>query len=155
MPRATIEDAPPAENGVEPQDKVHEVAANAPRYITFEQLRTKPRRKLTFPIHTADEDGHEVVLEMTYQALTNREYDELVEQHPPSAKEKAGGAMYNVMSFSPALISACSYEPRLTLDQAREIVESERWSGGELATLFINAQRVCNAGLDVPFTVRD
>lgn len=157
MPRSVTEDAPEVtENGSEPNiDKVIEVAAAAPRFITFEQLRAKPRRKLTFPIHTADENGGEIVLMMTYQALTSTEYDELMEHHPPTPKEKSQGAQYNVMTFSPALIAAVSYEPRMTFEQAKEIFESDAWSGGELATLFINAQRVCNSGLDIPFSVRD
>jgi hypothetical protein len=155
MPRSVVEDAPPTENGTEPQDKVSEVAAAAPRFVTFDQLVAKPRRKLTFPIHTIDADGDEIVLQMTYQSLTNREYDELVERHPPEAREKAKGAQFNVMTFSPALVSAVSFEPRISFEQAKMIFESDTWSGGELATLFINAQRVCNSGLDVPFTVRD
>ena len=158
MPRSVIEDASPTENGTEPQDKVHEVAAAAVAaapFITFDQLRAKPRRKLTFPIHTVDEDGNEVVLQMTYKALTSPEYDALIESHPPTPKEKSQGAQYNVTTFSPALVAAVSFEPKLTEDQAREIFASDTWSGGELATLVINAQRVCNSGLDIPFTVRD
>ncbi len=155
MPRSVVEDVQdtPTENGSEPSlDKVHEVVADAPRFVTFDQLVAKPRRKLTFPIHTIDGDGDEIVLQMTYQSLTNREYDELVERHP---REKAKGAQFNVMTFSPALVAAVSYEPRMTFEQAKMIFESDTWSGGELATLFINAQRVCNSGLDVPFIVRD
>ena len=92
---------------------------------------------------------------MTYQALTTTEYDELMEHPPPTPKEKSQGANYNVMTFSPALIAAVSWTAELTFEQAKEIFESDAWSGGELATLFINAQRVCNSGLNIPFSVRD
>lgn len=142
-------------NGTPSLETVNAIAADAPRFATFDQLRAKPRRKLTFPVHTVDEDGEEVILQMTYKALTNREYDDLVEQYPPTPKEKNLGAQYNILTFSPALVAAVSFEPRLNLEQAKEIFSSDTWSGGELATLFINAQRVCNSGLDVPFIARD
>lgn len=140
-----------------PQDAVTEVAtkALAGGVATFSQMRSKPRRKLVFPFSTVDGDGNDLQLQVTFQALSSKEYDDLVATCPPSAKEKQQGGSFNVDSFAPALISAVSLEPKLSVEEAREIYLSPDWSGGEIASLFINAQRVCNSGLDVPFNARD
>ena len=122
---------------------------------TFDQLRAKPRRVLKFDVNTVDEDGEDISLSMKYRALSSKEYDKLLEKHPPSTREKAKGATYTVDTFAPALISAVSAEPQLTVEQATELYNSDEWSGGEISTLFVNALRICNAGLDVPFNGRD
>lgn len=133
---------------------VEAVAAKAAT-ATFDQLIRKPRRTLSFTLTTVDEDGNDLLLQMKYRAVSSKEYDELVAANPPSAKEKASGAVYNVDTFAPALIAAVSAEPKISLEQATELYRSPEWSGGEIGTLFFNAQRVCNSGLDVPFNARD
>lgn len=135
---------------------VAEVAAKAPKttVATFAALKRKPRRTIEFPVATQDEDGKEHQLLIKYQALSATEYDELVEKHPPTPKEKSLGAVYNIKTFAPALISAVSLVPRMSVEEATEIYNSEDWSGGEVASLFIYAQRVCNAGIDIPFNDR-
>jgi len=134
--------------------KVEEVAAKAAT-ATFAQLRAKPRRTLSFTVTTTDEDGDELALRIKYRAISSKEYDDLIAEHPPTQKEKQAGAVYNVDSFAPALIAAVSAEPKLSIEQATELYKSPDWAGGEIATLFFNAQRVCNSGLDVPFNARD
>ena len=138
------------------ETKVEEVAAKAVSgAATFDRLIKKPRRSLSFNVATLDEDGEELLLSMKYLALSSKEYDDLVAANPPTAKEKQAGAVYNVDTFAPALISKVSSEPKLSIEQATELYKSPDWSGGEIMTLFFNAQRVCNAGLDVPFNARD
>ena len=132
---------------------VEEVASRG--VATFEQLKRKPRRQLTFPIALADEDGEAVTVTMKYQAISPKAYDELIAANPPVGKDKVDGQPYNIDTFAPALIAAVSLEPKLTYEQAKEIYSSPDWAGGEITTLFINAQRVCNTGLDVPFNARD
>jgi hypothetical protein len=137
---------------------VEEVAAKAVKTggeATFESLSKKPRRVLNFTVFTADDAGDQVSLKMRYMALSSIAYDELLAAHPPSNKEKTLGASYNVDTFAPALISAVSVIPKLSYEQAKEIYTSSDWSGGEVTALFINALRVCNAGLDVPFNEKD
>lgn len=135
---------------------VAEVAAKAPKSTaaTFAALQRKPRRTVTFPVSTVDEDGEETQLMVKFQALSAKDYDKLVAAHPPTPKEKSLGAVYNVDTFAPALISAVSLEPRLTVEEATELYTSPDWSGGEMASLFIQAQRVCNSGIDIPFNER-
>ena len=139
-------------------DTVEKVAAKAAKNggeATFEALLNKPRRVLNFTIYSVDEDGEEVALQIKYRALSSRGFDELVAEHPPTQKEKAAGANYNVDTFAPALIAAVSEVPKLNVEQASQLYTSSDWSGGEVSSLFINALRVCNAGLDVPFNARD
>lgn len=135
-------------------EEVATAALEAP-VATFAQLRAKPRRTMTFPLSTQDENGDEIVMRMKYRALSPKEYDELIEAHPPTTEQKRNGATYNIDSFAPAIIAAVSAEPKLTLEQAKEIYTSPDWSGGELSSLYIRAMQVCNAGLDVPFNARD
>lgn len=137
---------------------VAEVAEKAVKdggVATFARLMKKPRRTLTFTVYSADEDGAELALQVKYQALNSKEYDELQAAHPPTPKERREGAIYNVDTFAPALMAAVSLEPKLTVEEATELYRSPDWSSGEIQTMFINALRVCNAGLDVPFSARD
>lgn len=142
---------------VEPGAKatVEQVAAKATGIATFEQLKAKPRRVSKFDVHTLDDEGVEIALTMKYKALSSKEYDKLIEAHPPTSREKAKGAVYNVDTFAPALIAAVSAEPKLSEEQAAELYNSPEWSGGEVQTLFVEALKVCNAGLNVPFNERD
>jgi hypothetical protein len=136
-------------------EKVASEALNGAAVATFAALRAKPRRTVTFPVNTMDEEGNEVVVLMKYRALPSKAYDEMIEAHPPTSEQKKAGQVYNVDTFAPALISAVSLEPALSVEEARTIYTSPDWSGGELTTLFIKALQVCNAGLDVPFNARD
>lgn len=142
----------------EPVSELQKVTAKAIKsggMATFDQLMKKPRRTLDFTVYSVDDKGEEVALQLKYRALPSKSYDDLIAEHPPSAKEKREGAFYNADTFAPALIAAVSVEPDLTFDQANEIYHSPEWAGGEITTLFVNAMRVCNAGLDVPFSARD
>ncbi len=135
---------------------VDEIAAKAVKehVATFDSLIRKPKRVLEFPITTQDEDGEPVILKMKFQAIGGKEYDKLLEAHPPTAAQKRQQAAFNLDTFAPALISAVSLNPRLTVEQAEQLWVSPDWSGGEASTLYLNAQRVCNSGLDVPFNDR-
>ena len=53
----------------------------------------------------------------------------------------------------PALVAECSYQPRLSLNQAQQLRTHPHWSNGEFATIFLTAQRLCLATMDVPFSV--
>ena len=138
------------------EDDVTRVAAKAASGdATYAALLGKPRRTLGFDVTTQDAEGEEVVLKMKYQAISSKVYDDLVAEHPPTVKEKAAGAVYNVTTLAPALIAAVSLVPKLSVTQATAIYSSGSWSGGEIGNLFMNAIRVCNSGLDVPFSARD
>src|SRR5689334_19183457 len=99
---------------------VEEVAAKAltgRRAATFSDLTRKPRRTMVFTINTVDEDGQDLALEIKYQALSAKEYDELVAAHPPKPKDRDKGFSFDVDGFAPALISAVALSPRLSVEQ--------------------------------------
>lgn len=137
-----------------PSKTVEEVAAKATS-ATFAQLIRKPKRTLVFPITTVDEDGSEVTLNLKFQAISSKEYDDLIAANPPTSKQRQNGNAYNVDTFAPALIAAVSLEPKMTVEQAKEIYFSPEWATGEVGELFVSALRVCSSGLDVPFNARD
>ena len=146
-----------------PEDKTDVVTKVAAKAIaeaatgeaTFDLLMAKPRRSLSFDVTTQNADGDEVVLKMKYLAISGKAYDDLVAEHPPTAANKRDGASYNQETLAPALIAAVSSVPKLSVAQATSVYKSTAWSGGEVGNLFMNAVRVCNAGLDVPFSARD
>lgn len=120
---------------------------------TFNDLIKKPKRESTFLLPVTDDAGRDADLVIRYRAISSRAYDDLVAAHPPTEKQKKDGSVYNIDTFAPALISAVSLDPKLSVEQANEIYTSDDWSPGELGTLFINALKLCNAGMDVPFSV--
>lgn len=139
--------------GYEGQD----AAGPAPRrrQATLDDLFKKKRREKVVTINSTDDDGGTIELTLRYRAIGSKEYDDLVAKYPPTTAQKKEGAAYNVDLFAPALISAVSLEPKLSFDDAKVIYESPEWSGGEVGGLFIEALKLCNAGLDIPFTGTD
>jgi hypothetical protein len=144
------------EEGLSPETAAAVVeAAKATRTASFSDLKKKPRRTLSFHVTVASDDGTEQQLQMVFRACSSTRFDELQGDHPPTDKERRAGAIYNVATFAPALIAEVSHEPRLSIEQARELYTSDDWSSGEVQHLFLNALGVCQRGLDVPFNARD
>lgn len=121
---------------------------------TLEQLFGKKTRTETIPIEIHDENGP-VKLGIKIQALPSEQYDDLITQHPPTAKDKKEGAQWNPDTFAPALMKACFVQPALDLDDARKLWKAETWSSGELIDLFNACVRVNLKGLNVPLSVGD
>jgi hypothetical protein len=101
----------------------------------------------------SDGNGGSNEVTLKYQAIGMRAYDRLVAKHPPKPEQRAEGASFDIDSFAPALIAACSVEPELTTTEAKQIWESEDWSRGDVMVLFRNAVELNNRGLDIPFSV--
>lgn len=119
---------------------------------SFDDLMKKKRRSSEFVIPTVGDDNERVELVMRYRAIGSSEYDQMVSAHPPTTAQKKDGHVYNPDTFAPALVAAVSFEPKLTREQAQALLTSAEWSGGEVMAIFMNAMRLQNAGLDVPFT---
>ena len=120
------------------------------RPATADDLLTKPLRKLDFEITIPGEKGDQT-LSLSLQASGSKAYDDLLAAHPPTKEQKIEGDTYNVNTFGPAIIAAVVNEPKLTLEQATAIWDSETWSGGEKRDLFMGCVNLCQRGLDVPF----
>ena len=127
--------------------------SDASKRATMDQLINKPRSTTEFSLYLADGNGGTNEVTLKYQAIGMRAYDKLVAKHPPKAEQRAEGSSFDIDSFAPALIAACSVEPEITISEAKAIWESEDWSRGDVMVLFRNAVELNNRGLDVPFSV--
>lgn len=125
--------------------------SEASKQATLDLLKNKKRASTTFSIFINDEDGEQTELKLKFQAIGARAYDKLVSKHPPKAEQRAEGNSFNIDTFAPALIAACSVDPDISPEDAREIWESEDWSRGDLMVLFRNAVELNNRGIDIPF----
>lgn len=124
----------------------------ARKAATLEDLLKKPARTKELVINTPSASGkttNEFIV--TLKAIGSKAYDDMLAAHPPTNEQKKEGNAYNIESFAPALISACSVTPALNVEQATQIWESNEWSRGELTELFIGCIEVNSKGLDVPF----
>ena len=122
------------------------------RTATFNDLLHKPARSRELVLRVPNQDGDVIDLVVSLRAIGAKEYDDLIAKHPPTSEQKKEGGSYNVDTFAPALIAACSSEPKLTPNEASEIWNSPDWSRGEIMELFLASVEVCSKGLDVPFT---
>lgn len=126
---------------------VRQAQSKADRQATLDLLRGKKRRTKDLTIKIEDEE-----VTLKFQAISAKELDALSTKYKPTMDQKMEGARFNPDTFPPALIAACSVQPVMTFEEAKEIWESPEWSNGELATLFTTCLDLCNAGLDIPFT---
>jgi hypothetical protein len=78
-----------------------------------------PRIKLAKQVAAAREHVRASETEFRFRALGDREWSDLHAAHP--AKEK--GQAWDPETFAPALISACSVDPVMTVEQVRELFE--------------------------------
>lgn len=120
---------------------------------TLDQLVHKPRSTTEFSLFLSDGEGGTNEVTLKYQAIGMRAYDKLVSKHPPKPDQRAEGNSFDIDTFAPALIAACSVEPEISPAEAKAIWESDEWSRGDVMVLFRNAVELNNRGLDVPFSV--
>jgi hypothetical protein len=127
--------------------------SQASKRATLDQLVNKPRSVTEFSLFLSDGNGGTNEVTMKYQAIGMRAYDRLVAKHPPKPEQRAEGSSFDIDTFAPALIAACSVEPEISPAEAKQIWESEEWSRGDVMVLFRNAVELNNRGLDIPFSV--
>lgn len=121
--------------------------AAADKRSVLDKLKSKKRRTSKV---TVEVDGEQ--LELLFEAISYKELDSLQAKHPPTQAQRIEGAAYNRNTFPPALVAACSVEPKISEAEARDIWQSDDWSSGELTTLFQAVSDLCLRGLDIPFT---
>jgi hypothetical protein len=122
---------------------------------TLDMLKNKPRSTTEFSIFLSDGNGGSNEVTLKYQAIGMVAYDRLVAKHPPKAEQRAEGSSFDMDTFAPALIAACSVDPEISPQAAKDIWNSEDWSRGDVMVLFRNAVELNNRGLDVPFSAND
>lgn len=128
--------------------------SQAAKRATLDQLINKPRATTEFSLYLSNGSGDQTEVTLKYQAIGMRDYDKLVSKHPPKPEQRADGASFDIDSFAPALIAACSVEPDISLEEAKTIWDSPDWSRGDVMVLFRNAVELNNRGLDIPFSDR-
>jgi hypothetical protein len=94
-------------------------------------------------------------LSWKFQAIPANELDALQAKHPPTKEQRARNLGFNPNTFAPELVAACSIDPQLSKEEARDIWNSEQWSTGELNFIFDVCTSVCMEGFNVPFTESD
>jgi hypothetical protein len=129
--------------------------SNASKRATLDMLKSKPRNTTEFSLFLADGNGGTTEVTMKYQAIGMMAYDKLVSKYPPKPEQRAEGSSFDMDTFAPALIAACSVDPEISPEEAKEIWNSEEWSRGDVMVLFRNAVELNNRGLDVPFNEND
>lgn len=79
----------------------------------------------------------------TVRCLAAERYEELVEDHPPTAQQRTQGWLWNVDSFRPALLAAAvstaEGEPDLAELDWRQLARDGNLAAGELDLLFYTA----------------
>lgn len=119
----------------------------ADKMSVLEKLKSKKKRTQVIKVEV---NGEQV--ELLFEAISYKDLDALQAKHPPTQQQRVEGAAFNRNTFPPALVAACSVEPKITESDARDIWSSDDWSTGELNTLFNAVSDLCMKGLDVPFT---
>lgn len=150
----TLDSDTPVQNvGITVPDTAAEVATGGgARKLSVADLLRKPVRTATIPF---GDTGAVIKI----KAIGSKAYDDLQSQHLPTPAQlkkakDAGDPRPNVNedTFPPALTAACSFEPVLTEEQTTELFASDAWAQGELLDWYFRCQRLCQTGLDVPFS---
>lgn len=121
---------------------------------TWESLQAKHARRTTVNVPSVGPDGEQILLEVKMIAINNVAYDRILDAYPPSRDDQAKGAIWDRKKFPPALLAEVVTSPKLTVEQWLQLSTDDNWSGGEFGDLFAYANRLCQGGLDVPFTGR-
>lgn len=127
--------------------------SKADKANVLDLLKNKRPARETFTLYLTDGDGEQQEVELTYQAIGAKAYDKLMAKHPPKAEQRVEGASFDIDTFAPALIAACSVEPEMSEEDAKSIWDSPEWSRGDLMVLFTKAVGLNNRGIDIPFNV--
>ncbi len=106
------------------------------------------------------EEAEGLAITFTFRDVGRKPFDDLVLAHPATPDQKKrvedmGGGMleYNVDTFPPALMSATSLDPKMTLEEATEIFND--WGAGDVEALFATALMVCRERTSIPLSKRD
>lgn len=84
---------------------------------------------------------------MRFRSIGRKVYDALLLMHPATDEQKAEAAKdgtpelpYDIDTFAPALVAASCVEPRLSIEQVRELWDE--WNSAEVAPCWVAAMEV-------------
>jgi hypothetical protein len=118
--------------------------------VTFAALRDKNRSETEIKLTLGEDE-----VTMLFRALGAKEWDRLIDKHPPTTVQKAEGNSFNPDKFGPALMSKVCIDPDMTATEWSQLWTSDDWSRGEITDLYTSALKLCNQGLDIPFIATD
>jgi hypothetical protein len=122
---------------------------------TMADLDAKKRAEREVAVEVPGPDGPKQV-SFLFRAISRKEYDLLIDAHPPTKIQVAKGDQFNVDTFAPTLLANVCVEPEIDAPTWGRYWKSPEWSNGELMGLFFTAQSLCNSGFDlVPTTAGD
>jgi len=98
------------------------------------------------------EESQATVVTFTFRSIGRFNYDELVQQHPPTEAQKKLGGDFNPDTFPPALVSVACIKPEIPIEAAKEIFSSPDWNGAELLLMFNGALSVNTETGDIPLS---
>lgn len=116
--------------------------SNASKRATMDILRSKKRQEKELAFMLGEEE-----VTFLFRSISAKDYDRLLNDNPPNTEQRAAGAIYNINTFAPALLSLVINDPELSAEHWAEIWISPDWNRGELMTLFGEAVELCNTGL--------
>lgn len=125
------------------------------KVATLDLLKKKTPVRREVQVVVEDDSGESQEVTLVFQSIGSKQYDSLMAKYPPNKKQQDEGLQYDIDKFAPALIAACCVEPEMTLDDAKEIWESDVWNRGELFSLFLTAVAVNTQGHDLRPTKSD
>jgi hypothetical protein len=83
------------------------------------------------------------------RALGRLEYDKMLTECPPSAKQRAEGQSYDQAKFAPKLMAKVIVDPQRSEVDWRNTWNDENWNRAELGDLFFSCVEVCSVGVNV------
>lgn len=88
-----------------------------------------------------------------FQSIGRKPYSALLDEYKPRDENPDDKDLgFNADEFPPRLIALSSFDPKISLDQAREIWDGDNWSDAETTLLLASAVLANKEIVDVPFT---
>lgn len=92
------------------------------------------QKKIDKLIAAAEKNG--MFAEFTFKSVGRKRFDDLVREHEPDEETRKLGGQWNPETFAPALLSEACVEPAMTLEEAKQLWDSDEWNQAELLELF-------------------
>lgn len=116
--------------------------------------------KMEKELEELNERAGDYMVEFTFQDIGMKRYDDLVTSCPPSKEQKErwkeeggeGSLAYDPDEFVPRLIAQCSFQPKITVEEAFELMNDEQWGLSDITRMFNAAQTACLAGAPIPLS---
>jgi len=90
------------------------------------------------------------IVTFSFRSIGRPAFESMVRRNKPDQEDKKDGSIFNTKTFPPELVAAASVEPKISLDQAKEMFNSDSWNNAELIKVFLTAQAANTESPDIP-----